>query len=121
MVRHRDDSILNMEKETKHARSERDKAWAELEKAQEALREHEKALAATVRERNTLKVHVVGIGELVAQAHEEAVQEYKANFKDMDDYLDLMRDATEEYKDSLKRVNPDFNADYYDMLFLGEP
>ena len=63
------------------------------------------------------------IGALVAQAHEEAIQEYKASFKDTNDYLDLIRDATEEYKESIKKVNPDFDADYYDILILepGEP
>ena len=78
-------------------------------------------LAATNWERNTLKVHMVRIGAIVAQAREEAVQEYKANFKDTDDYLDLMRDATMEYKESLKWVDPSFDADYYDRLILGEP
>ena len=29
-----------------------------------------------------------------------------------------MRDATEEYKESLKKVNLDFDADYYDRLIL---
>ena len=38
-----------------------------------------------------------GIGATLAKAREEAVQEYKANFKETDDYLDLMWDATEEY------------------------
>ena len=41
-----------------------------------------------------------------------------ANFKETDDYLDLMRDATEEYKAQLKKVNPDFDAEYYDKLIL---
>ena len=58
------------------------------------------------------------IRALVAQAREEAVQEYKANFKDTDDYIDLMRDATEEYKASLQRVNPKFDVVYYDRLIL---
>ena len=64
---------------------------------------------------------VIRIGPLVAQAYEEAVQEYKANFKDTDDYLDLMGDATAEYKESLKQVNLNFNANYYDRLILGKP
>ena len=71
-----------------------------------------------IRERNTLKVHVVGIGALVAKACKEAFQEYKANFKDMKDYLDLMRDATKDYKAQLKKVNPDFDAEHYDKLIL---
>ena len=32
--------------------------------------------------------------------------------------MDLMKDATEEYKASLKRVNPNFDAEYYDNLIL---
>ena len=43
------------------------------------------------------------------------------NFKDTNDYLDLMRDATMEYKESLKQVDPSFDADYYDRLIIGEP
>ena len=78
-------------------------------------------MANAVREKNTLKVHVAGIGALVAQACEEAVQEYKANFKDTDDYLDLMRGTITEYKESLKQVDSTFDADYYDRLILGEP
>ena len=105
MVRSHNDSILNMEKEREHAWSERDKAWAELEKAQGALHNNEMVLAVTVQERNSLKVNVAIIGALVAQVREEAVQEYKANFKDTNDYLDLMRDATAEYKESLKQVD----------------
>ena len=61
------------------------------------------------------------IRALVAQSREEAIQEYKANFKDTDDYLDQMRDATVKYKESLKWVDPSFDADYYDRLILGEP
>ena len=64
---------------------------------------------------------MAGIGALVAQACEEVVQEYKTNFKDKDDYLDLMRDATSEYKESLKRVDQSFDVDHYDRLILGEP
>ena len=36
----------------------------------------------------------------------------------MDDYLDLIRDATEEYKAQLKKVNPDFDTKHYDKLIL---
>ena len=43
-----------------------------------------------------LKAKVAGIGEQVARAREEAVQEYKNNFKDTNDYLDLMKDAMDE-------------------------
>ena len=72
----------------------------------------------TIQVRNSLKVHVASIGALVAKSHEEDLREYKANFKEMDDYLHLIRDATEKYKTSLKRVNPDFDAEYYDRLIL---
>ena len=72
----------------------------------------------TIRGRNSLKVHEAGIEALIAQAREEAVQEYKANFKDTDDYLDLMRDATKGYKASPKKVNLNFDAEYYDRLIL---
>ena len=36
--------------------------------------------------------------------------------KSSDGYLDLMRDATEEYKAQLKKVSLDFNAKYFDKL-----
>ena len=121
MVRRRYDSILIVEKEKKHAWSERDKVKAEQERVQGALYENEKALVNVILERNTLKVHVARIRALMAQAREKAIQEYKANFKDTDNYLDLMRDATTEYKESLKRVDPNFDADHYDRLILGEP
>lgn len=62
-----------------------------------------------------------GIGVQVAKARKEAVREYKKNFKDTNDYLDLMRDAVVEYKEALKQVDPNFNGDYYDRLILGEP
>ena len=45
-----------------------------------------------------------GFEASLAKACEEAVQEYRANFKETSDYLDLLNDATEEYKASLKRV-----------------
>ena len=61
---------------------------------------------------------MAGIEVLVAQAREEFIQEYKENFKETDDYLDLIRDATEEYKASLKKVNLKFDAEYYDRLIL---
>ena len=37
------------------------------------------------------------------------------------DYLYLMRDAVNEYKVSIKRVDPTFDDDYYDCLISGEP
>ena len=74
-----------MENETVYAQLERDRAEINLEKAKAALIEHEKVLDGAVRERNSLRIQVVGIGVQVAKAHEEAVHEYKANFKDTDD------------------------------------
>ena len=57
----------------------------------------------------------------VAKAKVDAVQEYKNSFKDMMDYLFLMRDAVNEYKASIKKVDPTFDEDYYDSLISGEP
>ena len=62
----------------------------DLAKAQEAARELGRALLAVVRKRDSLKVQVEGFGASLAKAHEEAIQEYKANFKETDDYLDLI-------------------------------
>ena len=56
----------------------------------------------------------------VAKAKADAVQEYKDGFKDTMDYLFLMRDAVNEYKASIKRVDPTFDGDYYDRLISGE-
>ena len=64
---------------------------------------------------------MAGIGEQVARAREEAVQEYKNNFKDIDDYLNLMKDAVDEYKMAVKKVDPNFDGDYYDNLIFPEP
>ena len=44
-----------------------------------------------------------------------------ANFKDTDDYLELMRDAVTEYKEVVKQVDPNFDGDYYNRVILGEP
>ena len=41
-----------------------------------------------------------------------------ANFKETKNYLDIMNYAFEEYKASLKRVDPNFDAEYYDDLIL---
>ena len=46
---------------------------------------------------------------------------YKDGFKDTIDYLYLMRDAVNEYKASIKRVDPTFDGDHYDRLISGEP
>ena len=73
MVKCLEATILEVEKNRKHVRAERDKSQANLVKAHEALRELERALQVTVWERNTLKVHVAGIGGLLAKAREEVV------------------------------------------------
>ena len=83
------------------------------------MHELKRALLVAVREQDSLKVQVEGIRASLAKAREEAVQEYKANFKETDDYLDLMRDATKEYKAQLKTVNPSFDVGHYDRLILG--
>ena len=57
----------------------------------------------------------------VAKAKVDVVQVYKDDFKDTMDYLFLMRDAVNEYKASIKRVDPTFDGDYYDRLISGEP
>ena len=57
----------------------------------------------------------------VAKAKVDALQEYKNSFKDMVDYLLLMRDTVNEYKASIKKVDPTFDGDYYDRLISGEP
>ena len=57
----------------------------------------------------------------VAKARVDVVQEYKNSFKDTMDYLLLMRDAVNEYKASIKKVDPTFDGDYYDRLISGEP
>ena len=57
----------------------------------------------------------------LAKAREEAVQEYKNNFKDTVDYLYLMRDAVDKYKMAIKKVDPNFDGDYYDNLIFGKP
>ena len=104
-----------------YAQLERDRAKADLVKASVALTEHEKVLDAKVWERNSLRVQVAGIGAQMARAREEAVQQYKANFKHTDDYLELMRDVVAEYKMVVKKADPNFDDDYYDSLILGEP
>ena len=90
-------------------------------KASAALTKHEKVLDGTVRERNSLRIQVLGIGAQIAKAREEAVHECKANFKDTDNYLELIRDAVTEYKQAVRRVDPSFDGAYYDSLILREP
>ena len=121
VVRQREHSLLTTEKEVEYAQVERDRAKADLVKASAALTEHEKVLDAAIRERNSLRIEVAGIGAQVTKAREEAIQQYKANFKDTDDYLELMRDAITEYKIVVKKVDPNFDGDYYENLILGEP
>ena len=112
-------SLLALEKEKEYADRERDRARADLERANIALQEQDKALNAAAPERDMLKGELAGMGDKVARAREEAVQEYKDNFKHTDDYLDPMRDAVEEYKMGVKKVNPNFDVGYYDNLILG--
>ena len=69
-------------------------------------------------ERDQLKVQMEGFRASLVKAHEEAVHEYRANFKETNDYLDLLNDTTEEYKALLKRVNPNFDTEHYDRLIL---
>ena len=57
----------------------------------------------------------------MARAREEAVQEYKNNFKDTDDYLDMMKDVVDKYKMVVKKIDPNFDAGYYDNLIFPEP
>ena len=47
MVKNREASIIEAVKEREHTQSNRDKARAEMVKAQDALREHERVLVAT--------------------------------------------------------------------------
>ena len=70
------------------------------------------------QEQDALKAEMVA---KVAEARVHTVQEYKNNFKDTVDYLFLMRDAVNEYKASIKKVDPTFNGDYFDRLISGEP
>ena len=116
-----------------------DKAQDDLEKAQEAACELNLSRLVTIQtqkttedERDQLKVEhdrlkvmldqlnslVEGSGASLTKAREEAVQEYIANFKGTGDYLDILNDATEEYKASLNRVDPYFDAEYYDNFIL---
>ena len=69
-------------------------------------------------ERDQLKALVEGFEAALARARKEAVQEYRANFKETRKYTYVLNDAFEEYKASLKRVDPNFNAEYYDNLIL---
>ena len=57
----------------------------------------------------------------VAKVEMDAVKAYKDGFKDTVDYLFLMRDAVNEYKASIKKVDPTFDGDHYDRLISGEP
>ena len=121
MARSRDESLIALENEKEYVQLERDRAKANLEKAKTALIEHERVLDSAVRARNSLRIQVAGIGAQVAKARKKAIQEYKANFKDTDNYLELMRDAVAEYKEAVKLVDPNFNGDYYNRLILDEP
>ena len=69
------------------------------------------------REQGSLKVEMAA---KVAKAETDAVKAYKDDFKDTVDYLFLMRDAVNEYKASIKKVDPTFDGDDYDHLISGE-
>ena len=56
----------------------------------------------------------------VAKAKADIVQEYKDGLKDTMDYMFLMRDAVNEYKASIKRVDLTFDGYYYYRLISGE-
>ena len=107
-----------MERGRQHAQAERDRACDDLVKAQEATRGLYPTCLEVFRKQDLLKAQVEGFGASLAKAHEEAIQEYRANFKEMNDYLDLMHNATEEYKGQLKKINPDFDTEHYDRLIL---
>ena len=53
MVKCREATILEVEKARNHMHAERDKAWANLAKAQKATHEFEQALQATIRKRTS--------------------------------------------------------------------
>ena len=56
----------------------------------------------------------------MAEARADTIREYKNGFNDTMEYLFLMRDAVNEYKASIKKVDPTFDGDYYDRLISGE-
>ena len=110
-------SILALEKENEHADLERDRPKADLEKAKAVLQEKDRALQVVAREYDALKAEVVS---KVAKAQEEAVQEYKNNFKDMVDYLYQIKDVVDEYKMAIKKVDRTSDGDHYDSLIFGK-
>ena len=111
-------SMLSLEKEKEYAILERDRAKVDLKQAKAAIQENDRALLVATQEQDALKAEVAA---KVARAHADAVQKYKNSFKDTVDYLYLMRDAVNEYKESIKKVDPTFDGDYYDRLISGEP
>ena len=111
-------SILSLEKEKEHAGLERDRARADIKQAKALLQENYRSLQVATREQDSLRAEIAA---KVAKARVDAFQEYKNSFKDMMDYLFLMRDAVNEYKASIKKVDPTFDGDYYDCLISGEP
>ena len=121
MVKSCRDSLLALEKEKEYADLERDRIKANLEKAKATLQEQDRAFHAAARERDMLKGELAEMGERMARAREEAVQDYKDHIKDSLDYLNLMRDAVAEYKMAVKKVDSTFDLDYYNSLILGEP
>ena len=111
-------SMLSLENEKEYADLERNRVKANLEQAKATLQEKERALLAATREQDALKAEVAA---KVAKARVDAIQVYKNSFKDTVDYLYLMRDVVNQYKESIKKVDPTFDGDYYDSLISGEP
>ena len=109
-------SLLVAEKEREYAGGELKQARAHLEEAKAIIQEKDRALQVAVREHDSLKAEMA---TKVAKAEVNAVQAYKDGFKDTMDYLFLMRDAVNEYKASIKKVDPTFDGDYYDRLIFG--
>ena len=104
---------------------EADRARAELEQAKALILEKDRALQTATLEQESLKAEVAArkaeVAASVAEAEMDAVKAYKDGFKDKVDYLFLMRDAVNEYKASIKRVDPTFDGDHYDRLISSEP
>ena len=110
-------SLLAADKEKEYVGRERDQARADREQAKTFLQEKDRALQVAAREQDTLMAEMAA---KVAKAKVDAVQEYKNSFKDKVDYLLLMRDAVNEYKAFIKKVNLTFDGDSYDRLIFGE-
>ena len=111
-------SLGIVEREREQAGREADRARAELKQAKALILKKDRALQTTTQEQSSLKAELVA---KVAKAEMDVVKAYKNGFKDIINYLFLMRDAMNEYKASIKRVDPTFDGDYYDRLISSEP